>query len=95
MCALIGVGLYEELRTVEQLRSFCGLQKRHNAKLRDHREQKIAQKFLMNVSRRLKQEYKKQSISEEKFSSFVASEISRLAPYKTLTDESAYWSIED
>jgi insulysin len=44
-------------------------------------------------------EYKKlQSLAQEKFKAYVASEISRLrAPYKTLTDESAaYWAeIED
>ena len=100
MAALTGSALYEELRTVEQLGYivFSGPSKTStvlNLVIIVQGTKNSPEVLDERIEAFVKQEYKKlQSISEEKFSSFVASEISRLkAPYKTLTDESsAYWS---
>ncbi len=100
MAALTGSALYEELRTVEQLGYivFSGPSKTStmlNFVIIVQGTKNSPEVLDERIEAFVKQEYKKlQSISEEKFSSFVASEISRLkAPYKTLTDESsAYWS---
>ena len=100
MAALTGSALYEELRTKEQLGYivFSGPSKTStmlNFVIIVQGTKNSPEVLDERIEAFVKKEYKKlQSISVEKFNSFVASEISRLkAPYKTLTDESsAYWA---
>ena len=100
LAALTGTDVYEQLRTIEQLGYivFSGPSKTNtmlNFIIIVQGTKNSPAVLDERIELFIKKEYKKlQAIPEEKFNSFIASEISRLkSPYKTLTDESsAYWS---
>ena len=100
MAALTGAAVYEQLRTREQLGYivFSGASKIGTILEFVIIVQGIKQSpdvFDSRIEHFIASEYKTlQALPQEKFTAYIASEISRLkAPYKTMTDESsAYWS---